>query len=67
MRKTRKVINLDNGAEYIFTNVTPIEALQSMIYAINITEKCNSIINKTETNKHLYFEHNGETYATRLK
>ena len=66
MKKTIKVINLDNGMEYIFTNVTPIEALQSMIYTINIKEECNSIIHKTKTNKHLYFDHNGETYTTKI-
>lgn len=66
MRKTRKVINLNTETEYIFTNTTPVEALKNMIFTLNIKEKCNSIINKTETNKHLYFEHNGETYAVRL-
>ena len=50
----------------MFTNVTPIEALQSMIYTINTKEKCNSIIHKTKTNKHLYFDHNGETYTTKI-
>lgn len=64
MRKTRTVKNLDSGAGYIFTNKTPLEALQAMIYTLNLKSKCNSIINKTKSGNCLYFEYKGETFST---
>ena len=64
MRKTRVVKNLDNGYEYIFANKTPIEALQAMIYTLNLNAKGNCTINKTVSGKCLYFEYKGETYST---
>ena len=60
---TRIVTNLDTGDKYIFTAKTAIEALQKMIYTLNISGKCDAIINKTESGKTLYFEHKGNTYA----
>lgn len=33
---TRTVINLDTGAEYIFTAKTAYEAMRKMIYTLNI-------------------------------
>ena len=64
IRKTRTVLNLDTGSKYVFTNKTPIEALQSMIYTLNLKSKCDSVINKTESGKCLYFDYKGETYST---
>ena len=61
---TRTVINLDTGAEYIFTAKTAYEAMQKMIYTLNISGKWDAVINKTESGKTLYIEHNGNTYST---
>lgn len=64
MRKTRTVHNLDTGEKYVFTNKTPIEAMNAMIYTLNVKRKCDAVVNKTESGKVLYFVHNGETYST---
>ena len=64
-RKTRTVTNMNTGTENIFTNKTPYEAMQAMIYFLNLSSKCEAIINKTESGKHLYFDFKGETYAVR--
>lgn len=64
MRKTREVINLDTGEKYIFVNKTPLEALKSMIYTLNLKEKCDAAINKTKSGMVLYFLHKGHTYST---
>ena len=61
---TRTVINLDTGAEYIFTAKTAYEAIRKMIYTLNISGKCDAVINKTESGKTLYIEHKGNTYST---
>ena len=61
---TRTVINLDTGIEYIFTAKTAYEAMQKMIYTLNISGKCDAEINKTESGKTLYIEHKGNTYST---
>ena len=50
---TRTVTNLDTGDRYTFTAKTAIEALQKMIYTLNISGKCDAIINKTESGKTL--------------
>lgn len=64
MRRTRIVYNLDTGEKYIFANKTPLEAMNAMIYTLNIREKCNAVVNKTESGKVLYFVHKGCTYST---
>ena len=61
---TRAVINLDTGAEYIFTAKTAYEAMRKMIYTLNISGKCDAVINKTARGKTLYIEHKGNTYST---
>ena len=61
---TRTVINLDTGTECIFTAKTAYEAMQKMIYTLNISGKCDAVINKTENGKTLYIEHNGNAYST---
>ena len=60
---TRTVINLDTGTEYIFTAKTAYEAMRKMIYTLNISGKCDAVINKTESEKTLYIEHKGNTYS----
>lgn len=62
----RYVMCLDTGILYGFIATTPYEAMQKMIYTLNISnEKRDIIINKTISGEHLYIEHSGKTYAIR--
>lgn len=63
----RYVTDLDSGIKYGFSAKTPYEAMRKMIYTLNISGKCNAKINKTESGKHLYVEHNEHTYVVRNK
>lgn len=55
---------LDDGKRYGFVVRTAYEALQKMIYTLNLNCKDdNAVINKTESGAHLWFEHSGKTYA----
>lgn len=58
---------LDDGRVHYFSAKTPYEALNKMVYTLNIGCKDdNATINKTESNLHLYVEHSGKMYAVRL-
>lgn len=58
---------LDDDTRYIFVSKTPYEAMEAMLYYLNLLKKdTKAAICKTETNKHLYLEHDGRTYCTRL-
>ena len=55
---------LDNGKQYYFDAKTPYEALDKAKYYLNLKHKDEDVtINKTESGKHLYFEHYGMTYV----
>lgn len=55
---------LDDGKRCGFVTRTAYEALQKMIYTLNLSCKDdNAVINKTESGLHLWFEHSGKTYA----
>lgn len=54
---------LDDGTKYQFVAMSPYDALTKMVYYLNLSHYQNVIINKTESGKHLYFEHCGKTYA----
>lgn len=59
-----KVTCLDDGIEYWFTAKTPLEAMQKMLYTLNLSAfDRNATINKTESGMHLYIDHNDKTYA----
>lgn len=58
---------LDNGNSFMFEAKTAYEALQKMKYTLDIKHKDDSAkINKTESNRHLWMEHCGKTYAVAL-
>lgn len=63
----RYVCKLGTNENYGFSeNDTPYQALNKMLYTLNIKSKDKSaVINKTESGLHLYFDHCGETYAIR--
>lgn len=63
MRGTQTVMVLGEDVEYTFTNCTPYEALEHMIYFINCSRKCNPVIQESETGRTLWFEDDGKTYA----
>lgn len=57
---------LEDGKRYLYVNCTPYEAMQRMLYTLNLSrEDPNARINKTVSGMHLYIEHNGKTYAVR--
>lgn len=60
--------NMDTGKNYYFTARTPYEAMRMMReYLSYQNEKAKDIvIQKTESNRFLYFIFKGETYSTRL-
>lgn len=59
------VICMEDRKEYGFIAATPFEAMRKMIYTLNLANKCEPKIHKTESGLHLWFEHNGKTYAIR--
>ena len=63
-----RILCLDDSKEYGFNDkLTPYEAMKKMLYTLNLASKDdNAVIQKTETDKTLYFEHKGKTYATPL-
>ena len=60
---TKTVTNLDTGVKYIFIAKTAYEAMQKMIYTLNISGKCDVVISKTESGNTLYFDYKDNTYA----
>ena len=60
---TKTVTNIDTGVKYTFTAKTAYEAMQKMIYTLNLSGKCNAVINKTESGNTLYFDYKDNTYA----
>ena len=63
--QTYKVTCLEDNIDYYYISATPYEALFDMKYFINLSEKCDAEIHKTESGEHLYFEHNGKTYVVK--
>ena len=58
---------LDDGNVYWFSARTAYEAMTNMKYTLNLNHSDkNAIINKTESGLHLWMEHCGNTYATRM-
>ena len=59
------VFCLDDDKTYYFDVKTPYEAMEKMLYKLNIAHyDPRAIIDKTPTNKCFYIEHNGKCYAT---
>lgn len=67
MNKLISVTCLDDKSKLYFCANTPYEAMKMCLYYLNLarTDK-SAVINKTKTNKHLWFQHSGKTYATAM-
>ena len=60
------VRHMETGTEYTFEAWTAYEAMQKMLYTLNLSKRDpNATINKTESGLHLYLEHSGNIYAVR--
>ena len=66
MNKYYTVYDLENGSEYTFLAWSAYEAMQKMLYTLNLSRRDpDAVINKTESGLHLYLEHSGSIYAVR--
>ena len=66
MSKFYTVYDMETGAGYTFQAWTPDEAMQKMLYTLNLSKRdLDATINKTESGLHLYIEHNGNFYAVK--
>lgn len=58
------VKNLDTGATWGFHAATPCEAMEKLLYTLNLKGKDPAAkINKTESGRVLYMDHSGNTWA----
>ena len=64
----REVYNLDSGASLYFSDGTPYETMQKLVYYLTAKDgnAKGLAINKTESNRFLYVVYKGETYATKM-
>lgn len=62
------VKNMDTGRIYYFTARTAYEAMKSMIYYLRLSDRRfnEPQINKTESNRFLYFVYKGDTYCVKI-
>lgn len=64
MKRLYKVLCLDTGAEYGFVSRSAREALECMLYVLNVaTEDERAVIRATNSGATLWFEHAGKTYG----
>ena len=56
---------LEDKKEYGYTDSkTPYEAISGLLYTLNCNKlDKNAVINKTDSGRHLWFEHSGKTYC----
>lgn len=60
------VVGMDTDEQFIMLARTPYEAMQKMLYTLNLNRLDSSAtVQKTESGLHLYVVHNGNTYAVR--
>lgn len=61
----RKVFCLDDGKEYYFTAISGYDAIQKMLYTLNIAYKDDNVVVVLELcNERTWsLKHNGKTYA----
>ena len=61
------VVCLDSGARFGYeSSKTPYQALTAALYSLNLKHyDPAAVINKTESGRHLYFDHSGETWSIR--
>lgn len=64
MNKSYRIHNMDTGADWTFQAWTAYEAMQKLLYSLNLSHRDDSAaINKTESGTLLYTEHNGQTWC----
>ena len=64
MKKIFKIRCLEDDKTFSISAETPIEALYSMMYSLNLKRfEKECFINKTKSGRILYIEHSGKTYA----
>ena len=61
------VVCLDDNRKYTFSAMSPYDAMKKMVYYLNLSKHEETVINKTKSGIHLYFEHNNKTYTIRNK
>ena len=58
----------ETGVKYFFKAKTPYEAMQKMIYTLNLSNNDSSVvINKTDSGLFLWIEHGEKTYFVKNK
>ena len=62
------VCNLDTGTRYYFAAQTPFEAMKMMREYLSYSDASakDILLNKTESNRFLYFDYKNETYSTKM-
>ena len=59
----RKVFCLDDGMEYFFVAISGYDAIQKMLYTLNISHKDNNAEIKLYNGRTWSLKHKGKTYA----
>ena len=54
---------LDTGAQYWYIARNAYEAMQKHAYYLNLSNKQEITINKTESGRHLFIEHDDKCYG----
>lgn len=58
-----KILCLDNGMEYYFVASSEYEAMQKMLYTLNVSNKDNNAKIELCNGRTWSLQHNGKTYA----
>jgi len=60
------IVGMDTGERFTFLARTAYEALQKLIYTLNLAHLDSAAaVQKTESGLHLYVVYNGNTYAVK--
>lgn len=59
----RKVFCLDDGMGYFFVTISGYDAIQKMLYTLNITHKDDNAVLELCNGRTWSLRHNGKTYA----
>jgi hypothetical protein len=58
-----KVFCLDDGSEYLFSAASGYEAMQKMLYTLNLSHKDGNAEGELCNGRSWSLKHNGKTYA----
>ena len=59
----KKVLCLDNGVEYFFTAISGYDAIQKMLYTLNLSHEDKNAKIELCNNRTWSLTHNNKTYA----